>query len=88
MDATPNYLKLASRIHSFYEAADEHLLKNLKIMVSLWDPIARELSIYNHMLYYYLVNPDLNLWYADIARLDGSVMSFDDYVDDPFLLCR
>jgi hypothetical protein len=87
MDATPDYLNWASRIHSFYEAAGEHRLENLKIMVSLRDPIARELSIYNHMLDLYLENPDPDRtkpckgWYVQIGRPDGSIMSFDEYVD-------
>jgi hypothetical protein len=81
MDATPNYLNWASRIHSFYKAAGDHRLENLKIMFSLRDPISRELSIYNHMLDLCLKHRKSTQWYAEIRRLDGSIMSFDDYVD-------
>ena len=82
IDATPAYLSWADRIHEFYKETVENksLLKDLKIMVTLRDPVARELSWYNHMLYEFLKTKDSLGWYAEVTK-NGKILSFDEYVD-------
>lgn len=86
LDATPNYFSWADRIHFFFRHArkDKNLLEDLKIMVSLRDPIARELSLYNHKLstYYSNNNKLLEFWHDDIVKTNGDPRTFDEYVDE------
>ena len=51
VDATPNYLgsHSAERVYETYSKASPRLLSELKLIVSVREPIARELSLYNHM---------------------------------------
>ena len=89
LDATPNYLKWAPRIHSFYQQAAAGgvvgLDKSLKILVSLRDPMARELSNYNHKVWEFIQSNNTNEWYADVTKnVNGTttIMSFEDYADE------
>jgi hypothetical protein len=76
MDATPEYLLYPTEAPSFQNDQRDgngRAAKNLKILLTLRrDPVARELSLYNHK------KSTSNLL---IKRLDGSVLSFDGYVD-------
>ena len=83
MDATPNYLNYAQEIHDFYLNAygSSRLKTDLKILISLREPIARELSLYNMKLSFWKGDPNPKAWYGDIARYDGSAMHFDEYAD-------
>ncbi len=51
VDATPNYFGFhyAERAHEMYSKASPKLLSELKLIVSVREPVARELSLYNHM---------------------------------------
>jgi len=56
----------------------------LKTIVTLRDPIARELSVYNHMVNDYVNGVGGDLWYNKIkVKQKGkrSVISFDTYVE-------
>jgi len=46
MDATPNYIRFPQRVFDTYERAGQ--LGSLKIIFSLREPVARDLSWYNH----------------------------------------
>eukprot|EP00584_Thalassiosira_punctigera_P008699 CAMPEP_0172540804 /NCGR_PEP_ID=MMETSP1067-20121228/11732_1 /TAXON_ID=265564 ORGANISM="Thalassiosira punctigera, Strain Tpunct2005C2" /NCGR_SAMPLE_ID=MMETSP1067 /ASSEMBLY_ACC=CAM_ASM_000444 /LENGTH=348 /DNA_ID=CAMNT_0013326721 /DNA_START=153 /DNA_END=1199 /DNA_ORIENTATION=+ len=52
MDATPDYLTYPTRIAEVYANAGPEALSKLKLMVILREPISRELSLYNHMIFY------------------------------------
>jgi hypothetical protein len=79
MDATPNTLPFPERVEPVYRVAGGDRLKDLKIIVVLREPVARELSLYNHKVYEYSKTRDRTQWYSDVSREDGSVMSFDEY---------
>ena len=81
LDATPTTLLHPDEVHSFYQSAGGSHLQKLKIIVSLREPIARELSLYNHQLSRYKKHPDPNAWYATIATADGTIKSFDDFIE-------
>ena len=53
MDATPNTFRYPERVHSTYSSARDaqtDLVADLKIIVTLREPVARELSWYNHQV--------------------------------------
>ena len=52
MDATPETLLFPDRVFDLYSTSGAHVLPNLKLMVVLREPIARELSFYNHFTYH------------------------------------
>ena len=79
MDATPNYLPFPERVETIFSEAGQEYIDALKVIVVLREPVSRELSLYNHKVFEYLNEPDLNQWYSDIANEDGSVMPFDDF---------
>ena len=51
MDAMPNTLQFPEKARATYEAAGGKQDKTVKILVILCDPVARELSLYNHLAY-------------------------------------
>lgn len=81
MDATPNTLVFPENVEKIYKEAGGDHLKNLKVIVVLREPVARELSLYNHKVEKYSKNKDSNQWYSDIAKKDESIMSFHEYAD-------
>jgi hypothetical protein len=93
MDATPQYLPFASRIRSFYDRHDNTTTTTngghhgLKILISLREPVSRELSSYNHKAKVYVDSFCSSTWCTSIARMDGSVMSFDKYTDLYLIPC-
>ena len=82
MDSTPSYLHYPGRIHAMYKD-DLKALKALKVIVIVREPIARELSEYNHM-----TSLPTNSQ-RGLANVNGTTpnksnqtqMSFSDYVD-------
>ena len=81
MDATPNYLPYPGHVETIYKQAGNEHLKNLKVIAVLREPIAKQLSLYNHKVYEYLHTHDQNQWYSDVSKKDGSVRSFHEYTD-------
>jgi len=51
MDATPDSLAFADRVHSSYKSAGADQLAAVKIIVVLREPVSRELSLYNHLTF-------------------------------------
>jgi Sulfotransferase domain len=82
MDATPDTLPFAERVRGTYEAAGGDQRHFVKIIVILRDPIARELSLYNHLAYLcrYTNSSQRNGWEKQVARDDGSILSFDEFI--------
>ncbi|KAL3769960.1 hypothetical protein ACHAW5_010034 [Stephanodiscus triporus] len=80
LDATPDTLTFAQRVHDIYQAAG--CATTVKIIVILRDPIARELSLYNHLAYdcRSLDSSKLSGWHKQVIRPDNSIMSFDEFV--------
>lgn len=48
IDSTPNYQLFPERIHKAYKKKDPAALDNLKIIFTLREPVAREMSWFNH----------------------------------------
>ena len=84
LDATPDTLAFAQRVRDTYELAGDNQVNNLKIIIILRDPVLRELSLYNHMANACrnLDQSELTYWHKQVARSDGSIMAFDEFVRD------
>ena len=82
LDATPDTLAFAQRVHDIYQLAGS--ATTVKIIVILRNPIARELSLYNHLAYdcRSLDSSQLSGWHKQVTRPDNSIMSFDEFVHD------
>ena len=81
LDATPETFLNPGRVFETYSKAGANQINELKMIVILRDPVARELSLYNHMVHDFVAIPVKGEWYMDVGREDGSVMSFGEYVD-------
>ena len=83
LDATPDTFQHADRVKSIYESAGGNQSETVKLIVILRDPVARELSMYNHMSFEYRKArpPQPTEWYYEVARKDGSILSFDEFVE-------
>ena len=51
MDATPDTFPFAERVRAIYEQAGGGQVDSVQFIVILRDPIARELSLYNHLAF-------------------------------------
>jgi len=79
MDATPNTLTEAQRVHSVYQACGQARRAALKIIVILRNPIERELSLYKHALRDH-GGANADSWSQHLLLdSDGSVKSFDNF---------
>lgn len=67
----------AERIYEFYKSVG-YDLSRLKLIVSLREPISRELSIYNHKRARWIETKAQ--WARDVAFADGTVMSYEEYM--------
>mmetsp|Transcript_824 Transcript_824/g.1253 ORF Transcript_824/g.1253 Transcript_824/m.1253 type:complete len:287 (-) Transcript_824:57-917(-) len=84
LDATPDTLAFAQRVRDTYERAGDNQVHKLKIIVILRDPVSRELSLYNHLAYACrkLDQSELTDWHKQVARSDGTIMTFNEFVRD------
>ncbi|CAJ1950824.1 unnamed protein product [Cylindrotheca closterium] len=82
VDATPDTLQFAERVHNCYKAAGGNQMRLVKIMVILREPILRELSLYNHLAHdcRFLPLSERTSWQEQVLDDDGDIMSFDDFV--------
>jgi hypothetical protein len=93
MDATPDYGIHANRIRHFYRSQSLNLatpLGGLKVILILREPVARELSWYNHKKDMYFKDQkhtDPRAFWLNVVKdeRNRTVYSFDEYVDE-FLL--
>mmetsp|Transcript_7232 Transcript_7232/g.21459 ORF Transcript_7232/g.21459 Transcript_7232/m.21459 type:complete len:399 (-) Transcript_7232:495-1691(-) len=81
MDATPAYFSFADRIRTTYDAVGNNQSEGLKILMIIREPIARELSVYNHKAYMYGKNKHNNTFANDIAWENGDILSFAEYAE-------
>ncbi|QDZ25375.1 hypothetical protein A3770_17p78930 [Chloropicon primus] len=65
MDATPDSFWYPEHVYEVYK--DDPDLDRLKIIVLLREPIARELSLYNHMRNLWSKDPDPKAWYRRVS---------------------
>ena len=85
MDASPDYFRYPERVHSTYSSeidAQTDVVADLKIIVTLREPVARELSWYNHMVSEFYLN---NTWIPKKGLIiPGSSFpkDFEDYATD------
>lgn len=86
LDATPNYLPYPDRVKKTYKGGREDQAENLKIIMTLREPVARELSAYNHKAKFYREEnlPRIAFW-GDVVREDGELMSFGQYMNSTVL---
>jgi hypothetical protein len=84
LDATPDTLTFPERVWDTYQSAGGNQVNILKIIVILRNPVARELSLYNHMAFdcRTLDPSQLTDWYRHVMKRDGSIMSFEEFVRD------
>ena len=80
MDATPDTIRHSKHVSDTYLKAGGNQHADLKIILVLRDPAARELSLYNHMVVEYLKTKSRDEWFSVVAKEDGLAMSFDEYV--------
>lgn len=80
LDATPDTLAFAHRVHDIYQLAG--CVSAVKIIVILRDPIARELSLYNHLAFACrnLDSSELSGWHQQVTKPDNTIMTFDEFV--------
>lgn len=86
MDATPNYLWHPDQVHSVYK--DDPNLKDLKIIISLREPIARELSIFNHMRVQYVEKQNQETWLLRVVKKVGDheqLKTFQEFTETVLL---
>lgn len=83
MDATPNYFIHPERVHSMYsdDKADD-ALSNLKLVVTLREPVSRELSRYNHQVSKMKRKNETGDWYSDVVFTNYTIMNFDQFVEN------
>lgn len=81
MDASPSTLAFPENVRVIYQGAGGDWLENLKVVVVLRDPVARELSLYNHKADEYILTRDQKQWYGDVGKGDGSLLSFTEHAD-------
>ena len=79
MDASPSTVQFPDRVYETYK--DEPNLRDLKIILTIREPIARELSMYNHMLYMHKTQDNPIPWVKLVAHTNGTAKSFTEFVD-------
>lgn len=84
MDATPNTFDNAERVHEIYSLPEaQGMLKKVKLIVILRDPIDRELSAYNHKVFDYKADGQKGFvkgkWYNDVVHINGTIKTFTEY---------
>jgi hypothetical protein len=86
LDATPDYLTCADRVHKVYSQVGGDLLSSLKLIVILREPVSRLRSLHNHMRTMFLKkmllkkkDRRIGAWYDQVAFANGTVMTFDQY---------
>lgn len=86
LDATPDTLQFPKRVSETYKNAGGDQKEKLKIIVILREPIARELSLYNHLAHdcRFLDNLKRNQWHNQVMKKDADgvsrIMSFQQFV--------
>ena len=90
-DATPNNFRMARRIRRTYDQVSPDQLKKLKIIVVVREPVARELSWYNHLVSECMKHPDEKCDSWKLAKKEGgstnpieNMKSFHEYAHDLF----
>lgn len=79
IDATPDYFEHPHRVYNVYNEADR--VSDLKLIVTLQEPIAREASLYQLKVREYRRNTGKSGWFSNVAHPNGTIMSFDDYTE-------
>ena len=75
VDSTPDYLPLPQRIREFYEQHGN--ASELKIILSLREPVAREISMYHNMVRQRFA---LRAWASPVLGKNDTVRTFEEYV--------
>lgn len=86
MDASPGYAKYPDHVHSVYK--DDPNLANLKIIMIVREPIARELSLFNHIRVKYLESPDPVSQASIVSKQVGTkqkLKTFQEFTDTVLL---
>lgn len=73
LDATPNYLVYAKRIHDLYQRRNQ--LESLKIIFTLREPVQREVSQFNHF-----ARVALFCWLTAKSFTSNGILSFEEFI--------
>lgn len=79
LDTTPGYVKFATRVHEIYQQAGTQDHGQLKVILTVRNPVHREISIYNHMMGDILTHPEGPPRWAKATltnRTDGRLLTF------------
>ncbi|KAL3779513.1 hypothetical protein HJC23_011149 [Cyclotella cryptica] len=79
IDATPDYFEHPQRIYDIYSEAGR--LSDLKLIVILQEPFARESSLYDLRVREYTINSGNEGWFSTVAYSNGTIMSFENYAE-------
>lgn len=79
LDATPNYINQARRIYDFYAQHGDP--SQLKVILSLREPVDRELSLYYFMARLAREQP-IPDWVEPVVADDGSIKPLEMYLDE------
>ena len=83
MDATPSAFKHPDRVNKIYVAAGGNQHAKLKIILTLREPVSRELSLYNHMRNTHIRVNSTDQWYdKHVTSETGALYDFDEYVEN------
>ena len=75
IDATPDYLRNAEEIYHFYEAHGDP--SKIKIVLSLREPVSREISLYHYMVQ--LAKEDDAAWLRAVVDDNNKTIPFEEY---------
>ena len=83
IDATPNYLNQARRVYKTYtdKKAQISVIKSLKLICILREPISRELSWYNDKVDKFYNQGIKDDWVLDVVHGNSTIKTFDEYSD-------
>mmetsp|Transcript_36446 Transcript_36446/g.109470 ORF Transcript_36446/g.109470 Transcript_36446/m.109470 type:complete len:439 (-) Transcript_36446:389-1705(-) len=84
MDATPAYLAYPERVRKTYDEAGNNQAESLKIVVILREPVARDLSAYNHKASLFKDQSTKNNMWRNAVDKSGDLLSFNAYTKKAF----
>ena len=83
MDATPSAFKHPDRVNKTYVEAGGNQHAELKIILTLRDPVSRELFLYNHIWTSHVRFNTTDQWYDKPVNVEtGTIYDFDKYVEN------
>ena len=82
MDATQNTFKYPDKVHKTCVVAGRNQHAKLKIILTLREPVSRELSLYNYIRNAHVKFNTTDRWYDIVTSETGALYDFDEYVEN------